>query len=258
MGSGTRAGLLSTGIRSLSDLNAVTTCSTLSLQAPEIFDDIDSGRFEMVWSLLEKALHGGHVPSREEKSFLTSLTRQKRLHHTSFWLRKRRRLLLRSMKSDVDESRWFVKEPNLHMITPAVLDIRDDVRMVMVVRHGVDMAFSESTAAHSGITDSTKSEMVSEEVTSLRYCAPCMKESARGIGSIRILSYDRSVRIRSQCSDHCSNSPASTRLDLIKSCSEGVRPPKSIGRRHEDLPFSPPTWISSVSSWKRSSVRMKR
>merc|ERR1711965_1205020 len=71
-GSGTRVfaeSLLNAGIRSLSDLNSASDHlgSTLLFKRSDIFEDIQSGRFEMVWSLLEKAFHGGHVPTREEK-----------------------------------------------------------------------------------------------------------------------------------------------------------------------------------------------
>ena len=38
--------------------------------------------------------------------------------------------------------RWFLKEPNLHWIAPRILEIDPDIRFVMAVRHGIDMAFS--------------------------------------------------------------------------------------------------------------------
>tara|TARA_B100001059_G_scaffold56156_1_gene51107 strand:- start:2502 stop:3368 length:867 start_codon:yes stop_codon:yes gene_type:complete len=247
-GSGTRVfaeSLLNAGIRSLSDLNSASDHlgSTLLFKRTDIFDDIESGRFEMVWSLLEKAFDGGTPPTKEEKSLLKALANQDRPNHNSRWLRKRKRSLVRDMKSKRDDSRWFVKEPNLHIITPAVLELRDDIRMVMVVRHGVDMVFSGNQQQSNlwGSRFLEEPDLVCDHVSSLRYWCVVhhriLDIANRHPDRIRILSFDQ------LCQDP---EPVLRSLfeftgidatdELLRTCSTGVRPPKSIGRRHgEDL-----------------------
>ena len=245
-GSGTRVfaeSLLNAGIRSLSDLNSASDYlgSTLLFKRSDIFEDIQSGRFEMIWSLLEKAFLGGHVPTSEEKIYIKSLTKQDRLHHSTRWLRSRSRSLLRAMKSNRDDSRWFVKEPNLHIITPAVLDIREDIRMVMVVRHGVDMAFSGNQQQSQlwGHHFLPEDEMVSDQVSSLRYWCEVHRRireiSQQHPDRVRILSYDQLCQdpepVLRSLFDFTGIEPTT---ELLMTCSSGVRSPKSIGRRHDE------------------------
>ena len=247
-GSGTRVfaeSLLNAGIRSLSDLNSASDHlgSTLLFKRTDVFDDIESGRFETIWSLLEKAFDGGHPPTREEKALLKSLASGDRPNHSARWLRKRKRLLIRNMKSKRDDSRWFVKEPNLHIITPAVLDLRDDIRMVMVVRHGVDMAFSGNQQQPNlwGSRFLEASDMVFDQVTSLRYWCEVHRRiqdiSDRNPDRIRILSFDQLCQDPEPVLRSLFDFTGTDITDeLIQRCSTGVRPPKSIGRRHgEDL-----------------------
>ena len=261
-GSGTRVfaeSLLHAGVRSLPDLNKASDHlgSTLLFKHLNIFKDIDEGRFEWIWSLLEKAFHGGSAPTSDEKSFLKSLASQPRLNHRSQWLKKRSRCLIRSMNSKENESRWFVKEPNLHMITPAVFDIRKNVRMVMVVRHGVDMAFSKNQQQLHlwGPLTLEDPDLAFGPVSSLRYWCKVhqgiLKLSEKHPDRIQILSFDQ------LCQDP---EPILRSLfyftginvtdELLETCSTGVKPPKSIGRRHnEDMSVFSSTDLDFVDTF---------
>ncbi len=247
-GSGTRVfaeSLLHAGVRSSSDLNKASDHlgSTLLFKRREILDDIRSGRFERSWSLLEKAFHGGGRPTGDEKSFLKSLASQPRMHHKVRWLKKRCRALFRAMRAESDGSRWFVKEPNLHVIAPAVFEIRDNVRMVMVVRHGVDMAFSGNQQQLQlwGPVILDEPDLPIDPVSSLRYWCRVHRQimdlARTQPDHVRILSFDQLCRdpesvlgslfdfVGVECSER-----------LLEASSRGVRPPNSMDRRHhEDL-----------------------
>ena len=145
------------------------------------------------------------------------------------------------MKSNRDDSRWFVKEPNLHIITPTVLGIRDDIRMVMVVRHGVDMAFSGNQQQSQlwGPHFLSQDEMVNDQVSSLRYWCEVHRRiqeiSDQYPDRIRILSYDQLCQdpepVLRSLFEFIGIEPTA---ELLMTCSTGVRPPKSIGRRHDE------------------------
>tara|TARA_B100001059_G_scaffold180197_1_gene180940 strand:- start:73 stop:939 length:867 start_codon:yes stop_codon:yes gene_type:complete len=245
-GSGTRVfaeSLIHGGIRSSSDLNKAFDHlgSTLLFKRLDIFEDIRSGRFEMMWSLLEKAFHGGSRATPSEKSWLRSLTLEDRPNHDVRWLKRRRRSFLRDMKSKQNHSRWFVKEPNLHMITPNVLEIRDNIRMVMVVRHGVDMAFSTNHqqlnlwAPH--VLNET--DMCANPQSSLRYWCEIHRRfdelALKHPDRIRILSFDQLCQnpepVLRSLFDFVGIDPTER---LLETSFKGVKPPRSIGRRHNE------------------------
>jgi hypothetical protein len=246
-GSGTRVfaeSLRHAGIRSLSDLNKASDHlgSTLLFKRRNIFDDIQDGHFESIWALLEKALQGGQKPTLDEKILLKSLSSHVRLNHDSRWLKKRSRCLIRSMKSKTtDDSRWFLKEPNLHIVTPAVFEIRENIRMVMVVRHGVDMAFSRNQQQTHlwGPLILEEPDLTPGPESSLRYWCHThrriLKISDAYPGRVLILSFDQ------LCHDpepvlralfHFAGIESTA--TLIRECSIGVKPPVSIGRRHNE------------------------
>jgi hypothetical protein len=83
----------------------------------------------------------------EDVIYVRQLTRQSRPKHPVEWLEDRVESIIDSGSTEAIstvDGRWGWKEPNTHILLPALLQEVDDLKYIHVMRHGVDMAFSRN------------------------------------------------------------------------------------------------------------------
>ena len=148
-GSGTRAIVeLFTSLMPMSQLkdqNAARDSlgATLLFKRPSIFDEDSDLGFSECWNMLRSRLEGGGGLGRRDVRRLARLAMEKRIHHKRSWLFRRAvRFYLAESRDPTPEIPWLVKEPNLQIFTGSILQGNSDVRMAIVMRNGLDMAFS--------------------------------------------------------------------------------------------------------------------
>ena len=273
-GSGTRVfaeSLMAAGIRTLKDLNKASDAQgcTLLFKRPTVLDDIEDGhRFERLWNILEAAIYGASKLSKEDWLLLKGLVQEERVtrkmqdnrvvtHRLPKWLRRRAKKLRKEAAQAAKSGQWFLKEPNLHIVAPTALKLRSDLRFVMAVRHGVDMAFSKNQQQVSfwGSTIFGEPDLVVSEVASLRYwCEVHRRISAfqeREPDRVLILSFDQLCAepkiVLRRLFEFSGVEPTD---ELINRASKDVKAPSSIGRRHnEDLSQFDPADMDFVESY---------
>jgi hypothetical protein len=248
-GSGTRVfgeSLLSAGIRTSHDINLASDAllCTLLFKRPSVLQDIEAGApFERLWRMLEAGIHGDSRLDKSDRQLLKTLVHEDRVHHLTKWLRKRARCIKKEAADKSKHRRWFLKEPNLHIVAPKALEIRPDLKFVMVVRHGVDMAFSKNQQqlAVWGPTFLDDSELRLGPVASLWYWCVVHRRIAelakQDPERVKIFSFDQLCRepdhVLHRLFEFSSVEPTDS---LMRVASEGVKTPSSIGRRYnEDL-----------------------
>ena len=262
-GSGTRIfaeALLTAGMRTLTDLNRACDAQgcTLLFKRPDVLKDIKAGAsFSQLASILDAAINGEHPLDRADRLRLRALTHEPRLHHSPWWLWKRSRALRRDAARQRQSGAWFIKEPNLHIVAGELLALRPETKFVMAVRHGVDMAFSsnqQQVAVWGPMLLEDPSLQVGP-VASLRYWCHVHRriEALRQANPSRVevLSFDQLCRdpetVIRRLLRFCG--VASTDKD-IERVAQSVKPPPSIGRRHnEDLSVFDSEDISFVDNW---------
>ena len=148
-GSGTRAIVeLFTSLvpmSQLKDRNAAHDClgATLLFKRPSILDENSDLGFTECWNMLRGRLEGGSGVGWRDVHRLFSLAMEERIHHKRSWLFKRAiRFWLAESRDPTPEISWLVKEPNLQLFAGSILEGNSDVRMAIVIRNGLDMAFS--------------------------------------------------------------------------------------------------------------------
>ena len=259
-GSGTRLlaeSFLAAGIRTVRNVNGATDAhgATLLFKRPGVLEDIRDGeRFERLFQIMEAALEGGRPLSRDQRRLLRDLVREDRLHHPRRQLRKSARSLKREARKPRQPGRWFFKEPNMHWSAPEILRIRPDIRFIMVVRNGIDMAFStnQQQVVVWGPTAFDEPDMQADAPASLRYWC----HVHRRIADLKEREPDRTliVSFDQLCQDPSLVMPkifefagVDTTPELVKRLLAGVRPPSSIGRHlKEDLSVFDPDDIAFV------------
>lgn len=262
-GSGTRVfaeSLRASGLRTLGDLNLASDAMACALlfKRPSVFRDIEAGTpFTRLWEILEAGIYGDRPLSKDDRKLLKELSREERIHHRPRWLRARAKNLRKEAAAPAQTGRWFLKEPNLHLVAPAAMKIRPDLRFVMAVRHGVDMAFSRNKqqVAVWGPTILEEPNLEITEVASLRYwCAVHRRIAAfkeEQPERVLILSFDQ------LCSEPDKVLPRLFKFsgvepteELMERARAGVKTPSSIGRRHnEDLSSFDPADMEFVESY---------
>lgn len=82
--------------------------------------------------------------TRQEQAHLHSLAAHDRPGHTADWLRTRANTMIdASAATSTNHAQpWGWKEPNTHILLPALIGNFPAMRYIHVVRHGLDMAFS--------------------------------------------------------------------------------------------------------------------
>ena len=259
-GSGTRLlaeTFMTAGIRTTPTLNGASDAlgATDLFKRTGILEDIDRpGRFERVYEIMEAALEGGRPLSREQRLLLREIVREERDHNPRSMLRRYARSLRREARRPADPARWFFKEPNMHWSAPEILRIRPDVRFIMLVRHGIDMAFSgnQQQLAVWGPTVLGEPDLALDPASSLRYWC----HVHRRIAGLREREPDRTliVSFDQLCQQPDLVMPRILDFagidhdrELIGRVISGVRAPSSIGRHlDEDLSTFNPTDINFV------------
>ncbi len=148
-GSGTRliAKILSDcGIHMGLDLNEPldNLLYTLLFKRPEIVATSTEQLFDD-FTLFANALSGVKSLSTKNRAYLQTLAEIDRPQHPAEWLK------IRVSKLFDDQERnhfcrypWGWKEPNTHILAPQLLEFFPTMKYVHVVRHGLDMAFSDN------------------------------------------------------------------------------------------------------------------
>lgn len=145
----------------------------LSLGAAEIDRDLE----------LFCAAHSGvRALDAQDRSRVLDLVRMPRSGHGEDWLQARADALLNRPPTRLPAAqRWGWKEPNTHVLLPALMRNFPDMRYIHVVRHGLDMAFSSNQ-------------------NQLRYWADALSGQPAAIGPSRSLAYWCAVQRRAlQC-----------------------------------------------------------
>lgn len=88
--------------------------------------------------LSEKALR------KNEEKYLRILCENDRPLHSKEWLATRVERLLQRKVSSPEGGKWGWKEPNTHIVLPALLQKWPGMKYIHVVRHGLDMAYSSN------------------------------------------------------------------------------------------------------------------
>ena len=262
-GSGTRLfaeSFMAAGLRTVRDLNKPSDAMACALlfKRPSVFQDIEAVEpFQRLWRILESGIQGGQPLSRDDRLLLKQLTLEPRRGHPTAWLRSRARKLRGEAKRRPQTGRWFIKEPNLHWVAPSALDYRPDLRFVMAVRHGIDMAFSrnQQQVAMWGPTVLEDANLEITPNTSLRYWCFVHRRiaelKARCPDRVLIVSFDQLCRdpglVFPRIFEFSNIEPTG---ELMDRASSGVKAPSSIGRHlNEDLSVFDPDDMAFVESF---------
>lgn len=133
------------GIKTGEDVNPATDTLwfTLLFKRPDILESTDA-EFNLLASILEGGLRGGHVINDDMQTLLDSLCIQARPKHPTTWLRERADSLLAASRKERHEARWGWKEPSTHILIERFWQRWPTLKYVHVVRHGLDMAYSRN------------------------------------------------------------------------------------------------------------------
>ena len=99
--------------------------------------------FDECWPMLISALEGAGIGGASSIPQLLRLAMINRPHHSKAWLLYRAWRFVREARL-ADGSPWLIKEPNLQMFADRILASRQDVVVLVIVRNGLDMAFSRN------------------------------------------------------------------------------------------------------------------
>jgi hypothetical protein len=262
-GSGTRLfaeSFMSAGLRTMRDLNKPSDSMACALlfKRPSVLKDMEAGEpFQRLWLILEAALEGGHPLSKDDRLLLKRLALEPRPGHPRSWLKTRTRKLKREARQRPNSERWFIKEPNMHWVAPSALEYRPNLRFVMAVRHGVDMAFSRNQQQVNvwGPTVLQEQGLEINPSASLRYWCLVHRRIAelqkKHPDRVLIVSFDQLCRdpdlVFPRLFEFADIDPTT---ELMKRASAGVKAPSSIGRHlNEDLSVFDPADLAFVDSF---------
>jgi hypothetical protein len=128
------------------DLNEALDCQIFSLffKRQEIWPP--ENHIQEIDTALRAFLNGivGRRPwTAEEEAYIRSLALSPRPNLPRDWLEWRVKVLL-DQQPMLPPARWGWKEPNTHIVLPRLLQKMPQLRYIHVMRHGLDMAFSEN------------------------------------------------------------------------------------------------------------------
>ena len=246
-GSGTRLfaeNMLAAGLRTMNDINGAIDSVAIALlfKRPDLLQELDDpARIDQLWTIAESAILGGRKLDGEQRDLLKTLRKVPRPMHSPWWLRGRVRWLVQDSKNPPSSGRWFMKEPNLHWPCPRLLELRPDYRFIMVVRHGVDMAFSQNQQQLIvwGSEALGEPDVPIDAVHSLRYWALVHRRfrdvQAQYPDRVLTVSFDQFClapeRILRHILGFCE---IEATPELVTKCIANVKPPKSIGRHLDE------------------------
>ncbi len=89
------------------------------------------------------AMIDGFSPNDSDLERIKSLAKNARPQHSEAWLSERVESMLALNKGALN-CPWGFKEPNSHIFLPVLIESLESMKYVHVIRHGVDMAYSEN------------------------------------------------------------------------------------------------------------------
>ncbi len=95
-------------------------------------------------SLFRKASLSNKAWRKREVKYLHTLCESDRPAHSKEWLATRVEQLLQRTEGSAKGGNWGWKEPNTHIVLPALLKQWPAMKYIHVVRHGLDMAYSSN------------------------------------------------------------------------------------------------------------------
>ncbi len=101
-------------------------------------------KYSKAYKLFIKIMTESTQLTLEEKQYLQKISHSERLQHTSDWLQERALNALSKKKSIQAMQPWGWKEPNTHIALPELLNITPNMKYIHVMRHGLDMAYSNN------------------------------------------------------------------------------------------------------------------
>ncbi|MCF7980424.1 MAG: sulfotransferase [Pseudomonadales bacterium] len=149
-GSGTRA--IATILQKLgfyigSDLNEANDnlAFTLLFKRKELWPlEKNKDEVQCCLKLFLKAMLQQGPWQTEEVMRLRSFASKNRPQHPSDWLKERAEKLIKHAPNGTATKFWGWKEPNSHIVMPALLQLLPDMKYIHVMRHGLDMAYSSN------------------------------------------------------------------------------------------------------------------
>jgi hypothetical protein len=161
-GSGTRliSSLLATlGLNIGTDLNEAYDNLSYTLLFKHL--NMNETNMQPYYNLLHKTIKAEpYEITQDETDMLSQLTQNGRPGHPRYWLEERAQNIIRISKEGPLENehlnkiptisqtplkgQWGWKEPNTHTIFPWLYDHTKNTKFIMVVRNGLDMAFSDN------------------------------------------------------------------------------------------------------------------
>lgn len=106
--------------------------------------DIDASDFSNLTRLLIDSLTSNRHYSEQEKDTLKDLCTHDRPIHSADWLKQRFTHLINEHRVAAPQQSWGWKEPNTHMVLERLTKLIPGMKYIHVVRHGLDMAFSDN------------------------------------------------------------------------------------------------------------------
>lgn len=258
-GSGTRvvAGLLAEFDVFLGhDLNAErdNLAFTLLFKRREILTAADA-EIDRDLALFATMMSRPRELTADEQAWLRALALESRRDHPHDWLQARAEALTRATHAPLPAGqRWGWKEPNTHLLLPALIRNFPDLRYIHVVRNGLDMAFSDNQAQLHNWGDALLGGPGAPgPARSLSYWCAAQKR-ARGFGErmgdrFLWLDYDQFCRDPRAGLERLSNF-----LDLpgadTQRLEASIRPPASMGRfRLADRSLFSPADVAVVAEY---------
>ena len=181
-----------------------------------------------------------HQPlSHRQSEFITKLGSIGRPPHNTQWPRDRADKLLADSDGESIREHWGWKEPNTHIFLPLLVNHVPDIKYIHVVRHGLDMAFSDnqSQAQLWGQALTGRQLDATNPTDAFTYwCAS--HERVISIGKkmgprFFLLNYDNFCQQPEEEFERLVDFLAITVSESKKLAAiESVKPPSSIGRRH--------------------------
>ena len=181
-----------------------------------------------------------HQPlTTQQREFITKLGSIGRSPHAQQWPGDRAEKLLAGVESETTVKHWGWKEPNTHIFLPHLLKYVPGLKYIHVVRHGLDMAFSDNQSQAQlwgkAITG-RELDVKNPQDTFSYWCASHTRVISTGKemeSRFYLLNYDNFCK---QPEDELDRLFEFLAIDTSHSqklgAVEKVKPPSSIGRRH--------------------------
>lgn len=104
----------------------------------------DDAEFDVLAQALVSGLRGGQPLDPATCAVLQDLSARDRPQHPASWLKERASSLSDAARRPSFHGKWGWKEPNTHVVIERLWQRMPALRYIHVVRHGLDMAYSDN------------------------------------------------------------------------------------------------------------------